>query len=252
MNRICSLLLVVAVLVPAEAAQRRKQTRPRVVNKKPPASAAKPSSPLAGKPVIVLTRNGDRIAGTVVDMNALSIRVKSDGLESALPLDTISSLSFGAGVTSSTNAPPSAPGGPDFERDVDAIITAFGTMTAAARPGADYTEYGRLLSELRPQAERFISHYSTSENSKESRAVALVAGALTDYSWARTIWTLKLGRSGDGTVAETDSPLIGDLLTLYPDLRSAAASGNRFAGDKLIGGLWKKAAEKVERIRPAR
>jgi hypothetical protein len=202
-------------------------------------------------PVIVLTRNGDKIAGTIVDMNAFSIRVKSDGLESALPLDTISSLSFGSGGTNSTTALPSAPGGPDFDKDVDTINTAFGTMAGAAKPGADYTEYGRQLSELRPQAERFISHYSASENSKESRAVALVAGALTDYSWARTIWTLKLGRSSDGTVAEADSPLIGDLLTLYPDLRSAAASGTRFAGDKLIGGLWKKAAEKVERIKAA-
>jgi hypothetical protein len=200
-------------------------------------------------PVLIVTRNGDKIAGSIVDMNAFSIRIKSDGLESAYSLDTLSSLSFGAGVTGSTREPPGAPGRPEFGQDVDTIVAAFATMGGAAKPGADYTEYGRQLSELRPQAERFISRYSASENGKEAHAVALVAGALTDYSWARTIWTLKLGRSSDGTVVETDSPLIADLLTLYPDLRSTAASGNRFAGDKLIGGLWTKAIEKVDRIR---
>jgi hypothetical protein len=60
---------------------------------------------------------------------------------------------------------------------------------------------------------------------------------------------MKLGRASDGTVAEGDSPIIADLLALYPDLRTAAASGNRFTVDRLIAGLWKKAAEKVERAR---
>ena len=83
----------------------------------------------------------------------------------------------------------------------------------------------------------------------ESRSAALVAAALTDYTWARTIWTLKFGYSGSTTVFETDSPAVGDTLSLYPDLRQAAASENKLSADKLINGLWKKAADKVEILR---
>ena len=132
---------------------------------------------------------------------------------------------------------------------MNSAVSAFESMIASAKSGADYTDYGRQLSELRPQAERFIARYGASENAKEARTVGLLAGALTDYSWARTLWTLKLGRQSDGTLAENDSSIIGDLLVLYPDLRTSAASGNRFAADRLIAGLWKKALEKVDRVR---
>src|SRR6185295_7380040 len=104
---------------------------------------------------------------------------------------------------------------------MNSTVGAFQVMMASAKPGADYTDYGRQLSDLRPQAERFIARYGTSENAKESRVVGLLAGALTDYSWARTVWTLKLGRQSDGTVSEGDSSVISDLLMLYPDLRSS-------------------------------
>jgi hypothetical protein len=58
---------------------------------------------------------------------------------------------------------------------------------------------------------------------------------------------LKLG--GDGTVGEADNPVMTDTLALYPDLRTATANGNRFSADKLIGSLWKRASDKVERAR---
>jgi hypothetical protein len=107
------------------------------------------------------------------------------------------------------------------------------------------------LTELRRPAERFIDKNSISENQSEARVVALLAGALTDYNWARTIWTLKFGRSGDGSVFDTDSPAISDAVALYPDIRAAAASGNKFSVDRLVSGIWKKAEEKIERARSA-
>ena len=249
MKRLLTLLTVPLLLVPVEGAQKRKPTRPRTVAHKPAAPEVKPPvSPLAGTSVVIITKNRDRIVGTIIDLNAYSIRIKSEGLEAALALDTISSLTFGSLGRDTPKEPQPAASSEDFARDLNLAVGAFQAMMVSAKPGADYTDYGRQLSELRPQAERFIARYGTSENAKESRVVGLLAGALTDYSWARTVWTLKLGRQSDGTVAEADSSVISDLLTLYPDLRSSATTGNRFAADRLIAGLWRKASEKVERV----
>jgi hypothetical protein len=76
MKTLLSVLILAALLIPAEASQKRKaQTRPRVVNRKPASPAAKPpASPLAGMPVLLITRNGDKIAGTILDMNAFSMK----------------------------------------------------------------------------------------------------------------------------------------------------------------------------------
>ena len=248
-----TLLIVALLLVPADAAQKRKKVRPRTVTRKPAAVATPavkpPASPLAGTAVVIVTKNTDRIVGTIIDLNAYSIRIRSEGLESVLALDTISSLTFGSLGRDTTRETPAPATSADFARDMNSAVSAFESMIASAKAGADYTDYGHQLSELRPQAERFIARYGPSENAREARVVGLLAGALTDYSWARTIWTLKLGRQSDGTIAEGDSPIIGDLLVLYPDLRSSAANGNRLAADRLIAGLWKKALEKVDRVK---
>ncbi len=250
MRRTLTLLIVALLLIPVEAAQKRKKTRPRTVSHKPAAPEVKPpASPLAGTAVVIVTKNSDRIVGTIIDLNAYSIRIRSEGLESAIALDTISSLTFGSLGRDTTREPPPPASSADFAKDMNSAVNAFQSMMASAKPGADYTDYGRQLSDLRSQAERFIARYGPSENAKEARVVGLLAGALTDYSWARTVWILKLGRQSDGTVAEGDSSIISDLLVLYPDLRAAAATGNRFAADRLIAGLWKKASEKVERVR---
>ena len=129
------------------------------------------------------------------------------------------------------------------------MLSQFNELASVLKSGSDYTEYGRQLGDLRRSAERFITKFSSGDNATEARVLALLTGALTDYTWARTIWTLKFGRSSDGTVSESDSPLLADVLALYPDLRTAAASGNKFSVDKLVGGLWRKAAEKVDRVR---
>ena len=125
----------------------------------------------------------------------------------------------------------------------------FQTLASSLKPGVDYSEYGRQLSEVRRASERFLAKYSSTDNPSEARVISLMAGALTDYSWARVIWTLKFGRSSDGTIAETDAPVVTDTLALYPDLRESAAVGNRLSAEKLLAGVWRKAAEKQTRAR---
>jgi hypothetical protein len=137
----------------------------------------------------------------------------------------------------------------DFARDAEAALGFFQTLASSLKPGVDYTEYGRQLIELRRAGERFVTKYSSTENPAEARVVSLIAGTMTDYTWARTIWTLKFGRSSDGTVAETDAPVVADTLVLYPDLRALAAAGNRLSVEKLLAGIWRKASEKQDRAR---
>lgn len=235
----------------AEAQKSKKKTpaRSRAASaQQDAATTAKPR--IIGSTVIIITKNGDRITGEVLDLTAYSVRLKADNLESTIALDTIASLSFsGAAAPSARIDQPVGPVRVDFARDAEAALGFFQTMAASLKPGVDYTEYGRQLSELRRAGERLIAKYGTTDNAAEARVVSLVAGALTDYTWARTIWTLKFGRSSDGTVAETDSPVIADTIALYPDLRASAAAGNRLSAEKLLSGIWRKASEKQDRAR---
>jgi hypothetical protein len=202
---------------------------------------------LIGSPVVIITKNDDKISGTLLDLSAYSVRIKADNLESTIALDTISSLSFG--TSAPVSKPVSAPPRPEFAQQADTVISSFQSIAAQLRTNTDYTEYGRLLTELRRAGEQLTARYGATENPTEARVVALLAGALTDYSWARTIWTLKFGRSGDTGVFDTDSPAISDALALYPDLRASSANGNKFSADKIVSGLWRKASEKTDRAR---
>ncbi len=199
---------------------------------------------MIGAEVVVTTKNGDRIKGVLLDLSAYSIRLRSDQLESTIALETIAAISFGSSPVNDAARPSTAPR-PEFYGDADQISRALQTIASGAKAGADYTDYGHLLSDFRRQAERFIQRYSQTENPLEARSSALVGGALTDYTWARTVWTLKLGRAGDSWVSESESPVVSDALNLYPELRA----GDRLSADKLIGGLWKKATEKAELLR---
>jgi hypothetical protein len=243
------LTFVVLFLFSTGFAQKGKKTPPK---KKPVPQRSNPpatSAPrIIGSKVYIETRNGDRISGELLELTNYSVRLRSDKLESTIALDTISQLSFGSPATSAPRVDYSPARG-DFVRDVEVLFSQFNALASVLKSGSDYTEYGRQLGDLRRSAERFITKYSSSDNPTEARVVALVAGALTDYTWARTIWTLKFGRSSDGTVNESDSPLLADALALHPDLRAAAASGNKFSVDKLVGGLWRKAADKIDRAR---
>jgi hypothetical protein len=206
---------------------------------------------MVGSAVVITTRNGDLIRGQLIDLSSYSIKIKSDSLESTIALETIAAISFGSAPAALSEPEKKSPeASAQLGQDLDPVLKSIDAMSSATIAGTDYTEYGRLLTDLRRHAERFIDKYSASDNLTDTRAVSLVSGALTDYTWARTIWTLKLGRSGEGTVSESDSPIIADTLALYPELRNAAAAtGNKFSGDKLIGGLWKEAYEKVEMAR---
>ncbi|MEK6302542.1 MAG: hypothetical protein AABO41_17665 [Acidobacteriota bacterium] len=245
------LTLIVLSLFSAAGAQKKKKTSPK---KKP--VAQKPGPPVntgtprvIGSKVFIETRNGDRVSGELLDLTAYSIRLRSENLESTIALDTIAQLSFGAPVSSRPARVEQSLARGEFLRDAEVMLSQFSALASILKSGSDYTEYGRQLGELRRSAERFITKYSSGDNASEARVLSLTAGALTDYTWARTIWTLKFGRSSDGTVTESDSPLLGDVLALYPDLRTAAVSGNKLSVDKVVGGLWRKAADKMDRVR---
>lgn len=243
-------LIVILSLVSAAEAQKHKKPaakkKPVVEKSSPPVDTSLPR--IIGSRVTIETNNGDRISGELLDLTAYSIRLRSDNLESTIALDTIAQLSFGDSVSTRPRVTQSAARA-DFLRDADVMLGLFSAMASSLKSGGDYTEYGSHLGELRRSAERFIARYSTGENPTEARVLSLLAGALTDYTWARTIWTLKFGRSSDGTLNESDSPLVGDALALYPDLRTAAASAAGLSVDKLVGGLWRKAGEKIDRAR---
>ncbi len=249
-KKITLILLLILSVSPIAVAQKSKKTQKRTpakknVSKPAPVTPATPIAPILGSVVNILTKSGDKLTGELLDMNAYSLRIRSNNLDSAIPVESIAAVSFGGskGLESKAEQPVSE----NFVRDADAAINAFQTMANETKSGSDYTDYGHQLGELRRTADRFIQKYSASGNTTETRIVSLFSGAITDYTWARTIWTLKLG--SDGSLSESDAPIIADTLALYPDLRTATANGNRFNTDKLVGSLWKKATEKTERVR---
>jgi len=199
--------------------------------------------------VVIITKNDDRIVGTLVDLSAYSIRIKADNLESTISLDRIASLSFGGASTPARTVMASAPATGDFARNAAPIIGDFQAFANKLQQGTEINEYGRLLTDLRRKGEQFINRYGASDNATEARVLALLSAALTDYNWAQSIWKLRLNRSGDTTAYDTDTPALADALALYPDLRAAAAVGNKYSVDKVVSALWKKAADKTDRAR---
>lgn len=242
-------ILVVALFTGAatEAQKRRQKPRSRATSSQPAATATKP--PIIGTSISIITRNGDRITGELLDLTAYSVRFRADNLESALALDTIASLSFSGATAPGGRADQPGPVRADFAKDAEMTLGFFQSLASSLKPGIDYTEYVRQLSEPRRAGERFIAKYSSTDNPAEARVVSLIAAALTDYSWARIIWTLKFGRSSDGTIAENTDAVVTDTLAVYPDLRAAAAAGTRLSAEKLLAGVWRKAFEKQDRVR---
>jgi hypothetical protein len=203
-----------------------------------------------GSNVIITTTEGDQISGSLLGLTAYSARVKSSGLESTVALEKVSSILFGR--TEPAPAPQQQQRSrrhPDFGRDAGAAAAALAEVSALTRTETNYTDYGQLLTEVRRKTERYVTKYAASEDSGEARAAALIAAALADYTWARTIWALKLGYAQHPEVDEQDAPAVGDALAVYPDLLTSAASGPKFSADKLVAGLWKHAEGKIDRIR---
>ncbi len=243
MKALITLLIVLISINSAVAAQTRKKPRPRP--QRETAASPQPGPRIIGSQVTLVTKNGDRITGVILDLTAYSVRIRANNLELIIALDTLASMSFGP-ATPPTQRAEQPPVRPEFSRDSTAVLASIQTMVSQTNAGTDYTDYGRQLSELRRDVEQFIGGYSSSENSLETRVVALVAGALTDYNWARTVWNLKIGRTSDGSVNEAE---VSNLLALYPDLRTSAANGSKLSGDKMIASLWRKAAQKSDRAR---
>lgn len=251
MRKACAIILIALLMSGVAVAQKRK--KPRAASRtKAAATKVDPATTgarMVGSSVVITTKNDDRISGTLLDLTAYSVRIKADNLESTIALDRIASLSFGDGGSASRSAQLTAPPSGDFGRNVTPVLKAFQTFAERLRQGTEFNEYGRQLTDLRRDGEQFINRFGASENGGEARIVALLSAALTDYSWARTIWTLRLNRSGDTTAYDTDVPAMTDALVLYPELRAAAAVGNKFSVDKVVAGLWKKASDKIERAR---
>jgi hypothetical protein len=251
MKSLIALLMLVLCAGSTAIAQKRKKPASRARSATSESSSAVVNKPrIIGSRIVIITKNGDRIEGELLDLTAYSARIRANNLESTIALDTVASLALsGAQAPSPQSEQAAGPVRTEFARDAEAPLRFFLSLSANLKPGVDYTEYGRQLTELRRAAERFITRYSATDNGSEARVVSLMAGALTDYTWVRSIWTLKFGRSSDGTISETDSPIVSDTLALYPDLRTAAAEGARLSAEKLIGGVWRKAAEKIDRAR---
>ena len=245
MKLIVALLTVLCLTVVPASSQKRKKPPSRSRAAAQPSDSSKPR--MLGSTVVIITKNGDRITGELLDLTAYSVRIKADNLESSIALDTVASLSFtGSAAPEERSERPNGPVRPEFARDADLPLGFFQTLALSLKPGVDYTEYGRQLTELRRATERFLSKYSSTDNPAESRVVSLLAGALIDYTWARAVWTLKFGRSSDGTISDNESPVVTDTLALYPDLRGPATAGPRLSAEKLIAGLWRKASEKTD------
>lgn len=238
-----TLLITLLLIGSAGAAQTRKKPRPRAPQK--PAETRPAGPRIVGSQVLLVTKNGDRINGVILDLTAYSVRIRANNLESVHALDTIASMSFGT-ATPPVQRPEQPPIRAEFSSDSNRALEAIQSMVSQTNAGTNYTDYGRQLTGLRRDIDQFIGLYSLSENALETRIVALLAGAVTDYNWARAVWNLKLGRNSDGTVNESE---VTDLLALYPDLREASSSGGKLSGDKLIASLWRKAAAKADRAR---
>jgi hypothetical protein len=227
----------------AKAKPRKKAHATRVAASP---KAVPPRAPIIGTQIEVVTKDGKQLSGEVTELSALSVKLKSDSGESTLPFDFIASISFGPVAAPEGNVP--AAGHPNFTREVESVLTAFGEMEKAIGSAPDYTEYGRQLSELRRPTEHFILKYGSSDNPLEAHSAALLAAALTEYTWARTVWTLKLGRSVSSAVTPGDSPVVADALDLYPEMRPQPGTAS-VPADKIIDALWKKAVQQVDQTR---
>ncbi|HKV40973.1 MAG TPA: hypothetical protein VJX67_17330 [Blastocatellia bacterium] len=211
--------------------------------------AQAPVSAIIGSKIVVVTRKDERISGNLEQLDAYNLKLKTPDQEATVPLDSVASIEL-APPDKTDERPassPAAPGGhPNFTRDIETTLASFEAVDSALKSSADYTDYGRQVTEIERVTRRFATKYAVSEEPGEIRIAALLSAALNDYLYARTIWTLKLGRNVGSTVSASESPAVADAIQLYPDLKSPAGDPSP---DKLIAGLWKHATEKVARVR---
>jgi len=253
MKRVVAVLIASLVLINPVEAQKKKRPAPkarpksaqRPATQKTPASAARS----IGAHVQIVTRNGDRLSGELLDLNAYSIKIRSEKLESSIPLDSVASLSFGDGSSDGGSQQTAGQPSADFSRDAAFVLRQFGTVASNLKSGIDYGEFKQQAADLRRSVDRIVVRYAGTESVAELRVLSLLIAGSTDYDWSRSIWTLKFGRSSDGLAYDAESPELAAALSAYADLKTAASSGSKYAVEKVISGLWQKAAEKAERAR---
>ena len=131
MKHIAALILIAMILAGDAPAQKRKPTRTKKAAPKKAAPEEKPAAPpMLGAGVVVVTRNGDQITGALVELTAYSVKIKVDNLESAVSLDTVSTISFG-GATPPKGQPPGGHPAAGFGRDTETILAAFQSLGAS-------------------------------------------------------------------------------------------------------------------------
>ena len=99
---------------------------------------------VVGSEVVIITKNDDRITGTLVDLTAYSIRIKADNLESTIALDRIASLSFGNGGSASHAVPPNVAPGGDFARNAAPLLKSFQSFAERLRSLAPFHPLPRI------------------------------------------------------------------------------------------------------------
>jgi hypothetical protein len=250
MKAVIVLAIVFFLVAPPASAQKKRvpKRRPRTVTKAPPTTANQGSPRVIGSKVEIVTKNGDHIVGEVLELTSYSIRIRADNLESTIALDTVASLNFGDAPSAPSKPAIVAPSS-EFAKKASIVAGSFQSVVTNLASGIDYTEFRRQLNELHRAHDKLVSKYAGTENPTELHVIALLTATLTDYDWSRTIWTLKLGRSNEGLATESESPALIDSLASYPDIKAAAANGDKYEIEKVVGHLWRKAAEKVARAR---
>lgn len=248
MKYIIALTSIFLCLTYAGASQRRKPPDRAKSTAARPRAAAPAIPPIIGTPVTIVTKTGEQISGQVSDFGSINVRVRQGDLESTVPVESIATLRFGATPVAPAAAPASGGHSPEFGKDAESVLASFQAMDSATQSGTDYSDYGRRLIELRRTTERFVGKYAGSEDQTETRLAALLSAALGDYSWARTIWTLRLGQGPAATVGVADSPALTDILELYPDLIQLGPR-NKLPADRLVASLWKQGSLKIGRGR---
>jgi hypothetical protein len=244
MKHTIALIAILLFLSSVAAGQKRNAKRQAGSSSTGRSKTAPVTPPIVGAQVNIATKSGEQITGQVLEFGAYTVRVKQGELESTVPVESIASMRFGDAPAAAAVAPPPPGHGPDFGQDSESLLALFQAMDSVTQSGTEYSDYGRRLVELRRATERFVSKYAGSEDQNEARAAALFSAALDDYSWARTIWTLRLGEGPTATIAAADSPAAADAVELYPDLAKLGPR-NRLPADKLVAGLWKQASVKI-------
>src|ERR1044071_3498487 len=137
MKSFCSLIILTLCLSVAAEAQKRRKAPPRQPARQKASVDTSAAAPrIIGSQVTLITKNDERIAGTLLDLNAYSARIKADNLESSIALDTITSISFSGTVPRPVPVPVlSVAMRAEVPRDAESVIAAFQSLAGQLKNG---------------------------------------------------------------------------------------------------------------------